>query len=103
MKSPTSYAATATEAQIQHCIVQALRLKGYVVLETGKQRQQGVNSVGCPDLLVWWPGWFGWRALEVKTATGRVKPEQQRLADLGATVIVRSLDEALLAVERRER
>jgi hypothetical protein len=56
------------------------------------------TSKGIPDLLVWRVGWHGFVGLEVKTPTGRVRPEQRALADAGALVIVRSLDDALAAV-----
>lgn len=102
-----------TEAQLQRLIVDWLRWNRFLVIETGKQRQKGVNSVGCPDLYVWSPKWVrlnrtpddvewisgsGWTGIEVKIPGGDIKPEQQELADQGATVIVYSLEEAIEAV-----
>jgi hypothetical protein len=100
------------EAQLQKQIVQALRLFGYLVLETTHRvkkcprgrwsRGDYGSSKGVPDLLVTRTSWDGfWLALEVKRpdpGRARLSPEQQELASLAAVAVVRSLDEALAAV-----
>lgn len=60
-------------------------------------------AVGSADLIGVCDGRF--IALEIKSATGRLSPEQKRWAELvrskgGFVAVVRSVDEALAAVER---
>jgi len=113
----TAEALPLREKDLQKLIVDWLRLQGYEVLEVGAFRQRtrcgacghegylrgATSSVGVPDLLVWHaelglhvgalsvsPVWVG---LEVKTKTGRPSARQRELADLGATRIVRSLED----------
>lgn len=96
-----------TEDALQRQIVQALTLAGCVVLVTSRRRcrcvcgrwPRGGDGVtrGTPDLLVLnltWPARL-WKGLEVKLPTGRLSPEQRRLVDAGAAVVVRSVAEAL--------
>ncbi len=88
-------------------IVQALTLAGVTVLVTSRRRKRclcgrwprGGDGVtrGVPDLFVWRPGWPSWLALEVKTPTGRLSPEQKRLVEVGGAVVVRSVADALAA------
>jgi hypothetical protein len=103
------------ESDLEALICDALRLDGVIVLQTGKyiQSQRPVNSDGTPDLYVWrerphpWPKALQ-LALEVKLPDGEVGTirdpvtglSQQDLADMGATVIVRSLEEAQAEVAR---
>ena len=100
------------EATLQAHITSILRTLGYIVMETGKSRSavrcphcnvrhyatgwQG-NTVGLPDLYIHREGWPSGTALamELKTPTGIVRPEQQALADAGCTVIVRTFSDAL--------
>lgn len=95
-----------SEAELQGQIVQALRLMGYVVLVTtvkirskNPRHHQTGQTKGIPDLIISKPQWVvgSWLGLEIKNEKGRVRPEQQALADLGRIVIVRSLDEAIVA------
>ena len=62
------------------------------------------NDTGTPDIFVSHPDWPSgeWLGLELKTPTGKVRPEQQRLADLGRVVIVRGVAEGLRVVRDRE-
>lgn len=69
-------------------IIDALRRCGAFV--------QQVSGDGCPDLLVCWQG--RWTPLEVKTATGRLKPSQvKQQASQAPYPLVRSIDDALTA------
>lgn len=115
-----SIALRETEAGLQAAIVQALTLTGHVVLETSEHRRGQTcprcgqwqvlaggrgTSKGVPDLLVTdedWPVGV-WVGLEVKTRDGRVSPAQQALSDRGRIVVVRSVEEALVAVGKAER
>lgn len=107
-----------SEAQVQAAIIERLTLAGYTVVSTSRIRRgsrcrcgqwnvpaggDGVTR-GCPDLYVTHHAWptAVWLGLEVKTATGRVSPEQRRLADDCRIVIVRNQDDAILAVESYE-
>jgi hypothetical protein len=104
---------TATEAATQKLIVDALRLMGFVVLETSRRRKRcwscgawpkggdGVSK-GVPDLLVFLRGPWLWLGLEVKGPATRLSPEQRALAAAGMTVVVRTPEEALAAVRERE-
>lgn len=100
-----------TENEIQRQIVQGLTALGYVVLVTSRrvkrcrtcgnwQRGDDGATKGIPDLMVWRNGWDGWYGLEVKSPTGKVRPEQADLVHRGTpVVIVRSWEEALAATE----
>jgi hypothetical protein len=63
------------------------------------------NDAGLPDVLITHPDWpvGEWLGLELKTPTGKVRPEQQRLSDAGRVVIVRGVAEGLLEVCEAER
>ncbi len=107
------------EKSIQREIVEGLRRLGYYVLEAGKARR-GVtcpkcgtanpatgwvgNTKGCPDLLVSRQEWQAgtWLGLEVKTATGTLRPEQKALADAGRLFVVRSWKDVLSVIENGE-
>ncbi len=76
-------------------IVSALRKCGASVLDLS-----GVGE-GCPDLLV---GMLGRNVLlEIKTEKGAIRPQQRAVlaAWRGEAYIVRSVDEALLAILKR--
>ena len=62
------------------------------------------NDAGLPDLFITHPDWPSgeWLGIELKTPTGKVRPEQQRLADLGRVVIVRGVAEGLREVGCKE-
>lgn len=105
------------EACIQREIVEGLRRRGYVVLEVGKARRGvtclkcgtanpagwGGNTKGCPDLLISRQEWQAgtWLGLEVKTATGKLRPEQQALTDAGRLFVVRSWNDVLSVISDR--
>jgi len=93
-------------------IVDGLRYRGRIVFRTGQWRaDKAGNDVGLPDLAVYCPqlGVGCWKMLECKTPTGRVRPAQKDLADIGASVIVRSIEEAFkvcgeaLETDRRQK
>lgn len=113
-----------SEKQLQAQIVQGLEARGYVVRQLGHITRQtrcpncGAwhtphvgygNDPGVPDLLVSRPGWFYWVGLEVKTPIyrtvlgtipgGRLRREQRDLVELGLTRVIRSLEDALSALE----
>lgn len=99
-----------TEASIQATLKHALETCGYIVLEVAKGRSAKAKGLwvghtpGTPDVFVSHPAWpvGEWLGLELKTPTGRVRPEQQALADAGRVVIVRSVYEGLDEVAKRE-
>lgn len=99
---------TASESETQRAIVEALRYSGYLVLTTDRHRKGGGGgpdgiSRGLPDLLVWEPERAGWMGLEVKRPSGgRLSPAQRALVDLGCVTVVRSVEEALAAMEQRK-
>jgi len=95
-----------SERALQHVIVKALDLMGFIVIHIpnqyakGRVRDAGFAS-GAPDLIVLKEGKVFF--LEVKTKTGRVRPSQkafaERLRREGFEYhVVRSLDDALKAV-----
>ncbi len=103
------------EEDIQKLMIDGLRLKGYTVLTTSRQRRgvscpkcgtknfpskgDGVDK-GLPDLMVWHPRWGAcWLGLEVKGPETPVSPEQEALAKQGAVQIVKSLEDAFREVE----
>lgn len=89
------------EETVNRAIRSALEALGYEVLSTTVRNARGGYgaSRGVPDLLISRPGWrVGWLGMEVKGPKTPVSPEQARLAGLGLTVIVRSVDDALTAV-----
>ena len=80
------------ESEIQASIVKLLKGFGFTVLVTSRGLQRGSSAIqkGIPDLLVSIPSVpFGWVGLEVKTAKGKIRPEQQELHDQGKVAIVR--------------
>ena len=103
-------APKTTEASIQATLKHALEACGYIVGEVGKARSAKAagcyvgNTTGLPDLFITHPDWptGEWLGLELKTPTGKVRPEQQRLADAGRVVICRGVAEGLRVVRDRE-
>lgn len=106
-----------SEGALQAAIVHRLRADGHTVLSTSRHRRgvtcrkcgewtmpQGGDGVdrGVPDLLVHVDG-ARWLGLEVKGHRTSVSPDQRALADAGRIVIVRSVEEALGAVEGHRR
>ena len=97
-----------TELDLQKQIIQGLRAHGFTVLSTSSgaagrpRRFNGNTSKGVPDLFAAKTGTDRWTGLEVKLPKGRVKPEQQELADSGMVYIVRSLDDALAIMVKGE-
>ena len=110
---------SAQRAQVQRL----LGLLGYCSLVVGGERRKvrcpqcghwsaptGAvgNDLGCPDLLVYRAGWGVMLGIEMKVRRRlkaectAVAPHQQALADAGATVICRSVAEAIDACERAE-
>lgn len=104
-----------TENSVQRAVIDALRLKGYTVLEcsvrvrkcafcgkypsTGKAGY-GMDS-GIPDTLVWVNG--AWRGLEIKGPLTPLNPRQKELLAEGKIVVARSIEDALEAVSGWER
>lgn len=94
-----------SEAQLQTLIVDYLRLRGWVVLETYKGSKRGGSvwhTKGMPDVYAVRNGRSVW--LEVKTREGRVGPEQkavhEALRNAGVECyVVRSLEEVQRLVE----
>lgn len=102
------------EREIQHAVRLALGTDPRVVLwrnaqgfyrEEGRAIQYGIGGAGGSDLIGMLRGSGRWVALEIKTATGRTTPEQERFLSLvrkcgGFACVVRSVDEARAAVTR---
>jgi hypothetical protein len=101
------------ERDLQRQLVDWLRIQHYTVLEVAAFRQRSrcpacghtgyprgaTGTAGAPDLLLFAPGLRGTLlGLEVKVPGGRVRPEQRALAELGATRIVRSLEDVQQAL-----
>jgi hypothetical protein len=99
-----------TEEQLQAVIVAALKLAGFVVLQTSRHRRR-CRRCGCwpaggdgtdrgvPDLLVSSSSRSGWVGIEVKGPRTRVSVEQKDLAERGLVVVVRNPEEALAACQ----
>jgi hypothetical protein len=109
------YQRTATEAQVQSAIVSALLWIGAEVEVTSERRHKCTKcgeyshagtgmTKGIGDLLVRNPAWPTAMKLnlEVKSATGKLSPEQQQSEERGGIVIVRSAEEAMEAYKRVE-
>jgi hypothetical protein len=97
------------EAGLQRVIVAALKLAGFVVLQTNRHRKRcwrcgtwpsggdGCDK-GVPDLLIWAPARGAWIGVELKKTGGRLSPEQAALARRSMIHVARSLEEVLRAV-----
>lgn len=90
-----------TEASIQATLKQALETLGYIVgvVNAGRNAKASVffQTAGLPDLFVTHEQWpqGEWLGLELKTATGRLRPAQKALNEKGRTVVVRSVSQGL--------
>lgn len=101
-QTPLQEAFGGSEAALVTAIVKALRKSGRTVLRVGQHRaDMAGTTVGTPDLFCWVG--CGWIGLECKTKTGRLSPEQRRLAAAGMVRVVRSVEEALEIVEEESR
>lgn len=82
-------------------IISKLEEAGYDVCVVGQRQARGSGSTeGYPDLSVrrsTWPRGLC-VLLEVKTATGKLRPAQQELHDDGWSHVVRSAEDALAAL-----
>ena len=104
---------TASEEEVQRGIVTALTALGYLVLVTSRRPKRCWNcgqwgksgtgdgvSKGLPDLFFsrreWRNRWYG---AEIKSATGRLRPEQKILAESGMVFVWRSIDDALKTLQ----
>ncbi len=100
-------ASLQDEADIQDNAVAQLRRLGYVVMVTDNGGHN-LNTPGCPDTFVSWPGANRWVAIEFKRPEasrrpgGTARPEQQKLVNRGVSELVTSVERALeLAAELR--
>lgn len=95
-----------TEKSIQTTLVHALETCSYIVLEIAKGRSAKAagawtgTTPGAPDLLVSHPDWHEgqWLGIELKTATGRLRPAQAALHARGRIIVCRSVAEGIEAV-----
>jgi hypothetical protein len=89
------YSTYATEAQLQQLVIDWCGYNGYVVIVTGqyKASQRPVNTIGTPDLYIAKRGTNLWRAVELKTPTGRIRQEQALLVADGVSNVCRSLQD----------
>lgn len=100
-----------TEAALQRRVRELLELKGWFPLESdraamGRWSRRGGFEVGFPDLLALRGTEF--LLIELKTATGKVRPEQRalhaRFLALGIQVeVCRSEEDVLAVLAQRER
>ncbi|TAK57861.1 MAG: hypothetical protein EPO24_09340 [Bacteroidetes bacterium] len=81
-----------TEKDLQRESVGILRQCGFAVCITSNGKKTS-NSKGTPDTFVFIPGRKRWFALEFKTEEGELSKEQQMLFDMGATVVIRSVED----------
>lgn len=74
---------------------------GYIVVRTGQRNARlGGQDAGCPDAIVTRPEWGAmWLGIETKYGKGRLSPAQKALNDLGCTRVIRSVEQALAALE----
>jgi hypothetical protein len=112
-KAPRDPSRDPSESAIQRAIVDLLRYQGLLVIRinSGMARAMRTESIvhlapqGTPDLLVLFPeGKVLW--IEVKTRTGRIRPDQvqmhDRLRSLGHDVVIlRSADELVELMKGR--
>ncbi len=118
MRTPKQRATLGeTEEGTQQAIIQALRVRGYAVLQTTVRLRAGIcqcgrkvsspgkygSDKGISDLLIWIAAIGGWMMMEVKGPTTKVSCEQQDAVNSGRMVIVRSVDEAFAAIKEWER
>jgi hypothetical protein len=105
-----------SEASRQSAVIKTLRSLGYTVLEIAQKRQPifckcGAkhwpvttgNTSGVSDLLVSRLGWQLWLSIEMKTPITERRPKQVELNEMGLTVIVETVAEAVQAVADTER
>jgi hypothetical protein len=105
-----------SESCRQSAVIKILRSLGYTVLEIAQKRQPifckcGAkhwpittgNTSGVSDLLVSRPGWQLWLSIEMKTPITERRPKQIELNEMGLTVIVETVEEAVQAVDDTER
>ncbi len=98
----TEGAFAGMECDLVALIEHAAQERGYKVAKVGQHRADGSGTtVGYPDLSFRRAGWPCGMAclIEVKTATGVPSPEQERLHESGWSFVVRSVREALEALE----
>lgn len=104
-----------SEDDVQQEIMVALRVRGYIVLQTSEHRRRvqcphcdgwftpktgrGCDK-GVPDLLIARDDWLAgvWLGLEVKGGNTKVSDEQKDLAARGRIFIVKSLAAAQVAI-----
>lgn len=103
-----------TEESIQRVIVEGLTALGFTVLVTSRrvkrcphcgnwQRGDDGATKGIPDLYFTRREWGNkWIGAEIKSATGRLRPEQKVLAGEGLVFVWRSWEDALEAVRQFE-
>jgi len=90
----------STEEVLAEAIDAKLRLEGFIVLVADNGGHK-LNTVGFPDRMVGRPGRNLWVALEYKRPKGGVvRRAQAALVAVGASVVVRSVEEAVEEVVR---
>ncbi len=90
------------EADLVALIEYAAQERGYEVAKVGQFRADGSGTtVGYPDMSFRRPSWPRGLVclIEVKTKTGSLSPEQQKLNDAGWSFVARSVDDALVLLD----
>lgn len=90
------------EADLVALIEYAAQERGFDVAKVGQLRADGSGTtVGYPDMSFRRPSWPRGMAclIEIKTKTGSLSPEQQKLNDQGWSFVARSADEALVLLD----
>lgn len=94
------------EADLVALIEYAAQQCGFEVAKVGQHRADGSGTtVGYPDMSFRRPSWPRGLVclIEIKTKTGTLTTEQQKLNDTGWSFVARSADEALVLLDIFER
>lgn len=103
------HSENCSEAALQQMVVKELKKLGYRVLVTNagirKEAASGLKggkgavfaTPGIPDLFVRTPGYdfAEWKAIELKTAKGKMSPAQAEIHNEGGSHVCRSLQDVL--------
>lgn len=105
-EAPASVAFDGIEADLVALIEFAAQQRGFEVAKVGQHRADGSGTtLGYPDMSFRRPSWPRGLVclIEIKTKTGVLSPEQQKLNDQGWSFVARSADEALVLLDIFER
>ena len=101
-----STAFDGIEADLVALIEYAAQERGFEVAKVGQHRADGSGTtVGYPDMSFRRPSWPRGLVclIEIKTKTGALSPEQQKLSDQGWSFVAKSVEDALVLLDIFER